>query len=173
MPRTSLSFSDSNCRYRAIPIDFEACRAFRMKVVEEEGLIEDFWDAYSDHVALCRDDVFIATYRIVRPFDNRLPVSEHERSLPISVPDRQIGRFVTSRSRWTFESFLYFYHQYQQRLREMPGRVYVATARWGPISAKRYLSLGFNDTGICYNDNRYPYELTILVKEPDLSQSMK
>ena len=167
MPKISLSSPDSNTRYRANPIDFKACRAFRMEVVEEAGLIEDFWDAYSDHIALYCDDVLIATYRIVRPFENRLPVNEHGPNLPVSAADRQIGRFVTSRSRWTFESFLYFYRQYQQHLREMAGRVYIATARWGPISGKRYLSLGFNDTGIGYKDDRYPYELTILVKEPD------
>ena len=44
-----------------------------MKIVEEEGLIEDFWDAYSDHVALCRDDVFIATIGLSQPFETAFP----------------------------------------------------------------------------------------------------
>jgi hypothetical protein len=151
--------------YREVQVPFEICKNFRKKVVDQDGLIEDYWDAHSDHMALYRHNALIATYRIVRPAERRLPISEQEPSLAVDVCDRQIGRLVTSQNRLTLDSMRFFYPRYLQRIRELSGRIYVATAEWGPISVRRYIAMGFHDTGIRYKDGRYPYELSILVKQ--------
>ena len=151
--------------YKAVHLSFAECRAFRSVLVENQELVEDEWDSDSDLVALISNSEIIATFRIVRPVDNRLPVSDHFPELPVSGSDRQIGRFVSSRKRWTIEAAQYFYQYYKQLLESITGLTYVATAEWGPISVKRYKSLGFKDTGRRYMDDRYPDELFIIVRD--------
>jgi hypothetical protein len=90
--------------YREVQVTFEICKDFRKEVVDQDGLIEDYWDAHSDHMALYRHNALIATYRIVRPVERKLPISEQEPSLAVYMCDRQIGRLVTSRNRLTLEA---------------------------------------------------------------------
>jgi hypothetical protein len=148
-------------------------QAFRRSIIANAELIEDVWDQHAEHVALCEGDVTIATFRLVHPSGRRLPVSEHDACLPVADEDRQVGRLITTRSRWTLNAGLFFFAEYTRLLSEIPGRIYVATANWGPISPKRYQTLGFRDTGVRYSDARYPDEMIVLVRRSNLAPDDK
>jgi hypothetical protein len=154
----------SKIRRDVVRLPFETCRAFRAKMMTHSELVEDFWDRHAEHIGLVVDDRLIATFRVVYPHERRLPISEHFPDLPVDAPDRQIGRLITVRAHWTIESGVYFYRYYVDQFLASPGRIYVANATRGPISTKRYQSLGFVDTGLRYSDRRYAGELSVLVK---------
>jgi hypothetical protein len=161
-------------QYHITNIPFIAARDFRSTIINDPDLIEDAWDQKSEHCALVRNAVIIATYRIVHPVNLRLPVSDHFHNLPVAENDRQIGRLVSARQNWTLESAVVFYRSYTTSLLTIKGRIYIATAAWGPISIKRYISLGFTNTGKSYLDDRYPNPLWILVRGnvPSLTQEL-
>jgi predicted GNAT family N-acyltransferase len=153
-------------QYNIVSIPFEDARQFRTGMQIHPDLVSDAWDGFSNHFAVTVDDKIIATYRIVNAQNDRLPVSDHFPDLPVTSGDLQIGRLVTSRQMWTLESGVRLYSQYVERFEQITTRVYVATAKWGPFSPRRYRSLGFVETGAAYEDKRYKLPMIILVREP-------
>ena len=148
------------------PIAFEISRSAREAMAHDKGLVEDDWDAASEHFGLYAGLQLIGTYRVVAPRDGRLPLNEHAPCVPVETSDRQVGRFVTSRPLLTLTNRAAFFAAYVDQLRQAPGRTYVATAENGPISARRWEQLGFVRTGESYSDPRYRAPLLIMVRSP-------
>lgn len=154
----------SRAIHRAAIIPFETSRDFRARVLSHGGLISDEWDPHADHIGFFRNDVLMVTFRMVRPVDGRLPISEHAADLPVADEDRQIGRFAAlGLDHWNFRSAMIFYDQWRETIATQ-GRVYVAVPAAGPavISIRRYATLHFEDTGRRYYDDRYAREFCIL-----------
>jgi predicted GNAT family N-acyltransferase len=149
------------------PVSFDVAREFRKRYVGHPALIEDPWDDVSAHIGLFALGKLIGVYRVVSPLVGRLPFSEHAPTFRVEHSDRQIGRFATARSLWTTLAGVALYQRYLDEIRKSEGRVFVATAEWGPISVRRYESLGFVRTGITYDDARYPHALHLMLRSPN------
>lgn len=165
-PGREWSAGISEARRQVVAISFESSRAFRAALATHPDLIEDRWDRHADHIGLLVDDHLIATFRMVHPYGNRLPLTDHFPDLPVSELDRQMGRLVSSRSKWTRGSRLFFYRYCAEHYFATSGRIYVAATDRGVFSLRRYEALGFVDTGRCYFDSRYAGPLRVLVKWP-------
>lgn len=157
--------------FRVSGIPFELSRQFRAQTLANESLVNDVWDAHAEHIGFFKDDEIVATFRLVRPWVGRLPVSEHVPELPIGELDLQVGRFAARRESWDRPTGQFFFDHYREQVVTRGSRFYVAVPAQAPavIPIRHYEKMGFHNTGNRYYDGRYARTFYILVRSNGLT----